>query len=618
MLEASVAQQEEFFRKNLSELQDQHVLELKILNERYIESENKFIEKQKESADELIALHQEISDFKMKNVVGMSKLPASDQQFLLSVQEDNNKLKLRIKELTTENAGLNERFRAAEQLRNMHEVELTKHRTDMNALRKAMQESMQKVLTEAKNEADENDETSGQIEFAKGENGNRQIKAATAEKLVERLTDPRTIDSQFQGAFMLTFRSYIDTSSFLSLLSKRFKEASESSNTPSLSSAQSNQSPIQLRVCNLLKTWIENYWYDFQDNKALQDQLNEFIQMARSYNEKLAQVVRLPFQRKLNNPSEVQERKVSSAPRPKPQLPKALIKRSSNANEASPAGSAAALNSRPVSILSSFSGKLKLGEGHSEDIKFKLMDLEPLEVARQLTMAEYELFQAIRPTEFTDQGWLKADKETRAPNICRMTAWSNHVTRWIVSEIVSVKDDMKKRALVIERVIMLAQHLEKLNNFNGVKEVLAGLQSSAVWRLKKTREGVNIKYLKVFDDLVKLTSNELNFKNLRAKIHASDPPLLPFPGIYQGDLVFLDTCSRNKTESGLVNFAKYQKIASYISELQVYQQTNYNFEVVSEIVDYVRNFKCLTDDEAYADSMICEPRESSQPPRANP
>lgn len=86
-----------------------------------------------------------------------------------------------------------------------------------------------------------------------------------------------------------------------------------------------------------------------------------------------------------------------------------------------------------------------------------------------------------------NQAWMKEDKEIKAPNICAMTKWSNHVTRWVVSEIVSVKD-LKPRAAMFERFIMLAHNLEKLNNFNGVKEILAGLQSSSIYRLKKTKE----------------------------------------------------------------------------------------------------------------------------------
>lgn len=119
---------------------------------------------------------------------------------------------------------------------------------------------------------------------------------------------------------------------------------------------------------------------------------------------------------------------------------------------------------------------------------------------------------------------------------------------------------------------------------------------------------VSSKHLKIFEELNKLASSELNFKLLRAKIHAVDPPLIPFPGVYQGDLVFLDTCSRSTLENGLVNFLKFQKIASYIIELQVYQQTPYNLEGVPEICSYVRNFTLLSDDEAWAASQVCEPR----------
>jgi len=45
------------------------------------------------------------------------------------------------------------------------------------------------------------------------------------------------------------------------------------------------------------------------------------------------------------------------------------------------------------------------------------------------------------------------------------------------------------------------------------------------------------KFLKLYDSILKLVSNELNFKTLRTKIHTADPPLIPFPGIYQSDLV---------------------------------------------------------------------------------
>lgn len=205
---------------------------------------------------------------------------------------------------------------------------------------------------------------------------------------------------------------------------------------------------------------------------------------------------------------------------------------------------------------------------------------------------------------------MKDDKEIRAPNICQMTKWSNHITHWIVSEIVSVKDNLKSRAAIYERVIMLAQHLEKMNNFNGVKEVLAALQSSSVYRLKRTQEAVSGKYTKIYENLMKLTSIEMNFKNLRAKVHASDPPLIPFPGIYQSDLVFMDTCNKSKLDNGLINFMKHQKIASYILELQVYQQTPYNFEYVPEIADYIRSYPVLDENEAYNNSLICEPRGS--------
>lgn len=119
---------------------------------------------------------------------------------------------------------------------------------------------------------------------------------------------------------------------------------------------------------------------------------------------------------------------------------------------------------------------------------------------------------------------------------------------------------------------------------------------------------MSTKYQKKLDELLKLTSSDLNFKNLRNRVHTSDPPLVPFPGVYQGDLVFLDTSSKSRTENGLINFLKYQKIADNIGKLEMYQQKGFNLEMVPEILDYVEKYPALSDDDAYKDSLVCEPR----------
>lgn len=155
---------------------------------------------------------------------------------------------------------------------------------------------MAKVLTEARAEADERDESNGQIFFVRGENGSKQIKGATPEKLIERLTDPAAYDSQFQSTVLLTYRCFIDPNTFLNFMIKRFKE---NLLDPKNNNSQAAGSPIQLRVCNILKSWIEKYWYDFQNDKTLLDNLLAFVESVQRGNEKLAAILTTALESKV-------------------------------------------------------------------------------------------------------------------------------------------------------------------------------------------------------------------------------------------------------------------------------------------------------------------------------
>jgi len=57
-----------------------------------------------------------------------------------------------------------------------------------------------------------------------------------------------------------------------------------------------------------------------------------------------------------------------------------------------------------------------------------ILALDPLEVARQLTIAEFDIYRVIKPFECLNQRWTKKDKEAEAPNILAMIERFNHVT----------------------------------------------------------------------------------------------------------------------------------------------------------------------------------------------
>ncbi len=73
--------------------------------------------------------------------------------------------------------------------------------------------------------------------------------------------------------------------------------------------------------------------------------------------------------------------------------------------------------------------------------------------------------------ELLDLAWMKPDKEAKAPNLLRMTKWSNHVVNWMISEIVMVKDSAKARALIMEKAILIAQVLKIVLDFLEVRDM---------------------------------------------------------------------------------------------------------------------------------------------------
>ena len=187
----------------------------------------------------------------------------------------------------------------------------------------------------------------------------------------------------------------------------------------------------------------------------------------------------------------------------------------------------------------------------------------------------------------------------------------NQVSNWVVTKIV-LTDDLKARVALLSRFIEIANACMQINNYNTAMEIIAGLNSSSVFRLKLTWEALSPSTLSTFNKIKEQLSHDGSYRNLRELLHNRQPPTIPYFGIYLTDLVFADEANPDKiTDHGLINFEKNYLLYKIIKEIQLYQQTPYNFQAVPEIHDYLISAKFLDENETYELSLKCEPRDAS-------
>uniref|UniRef100_T1IPE1 Ras-GEF domain-containing protein n=1 Tax=Strigamia maritima TaxID=126957 RepID=T1IPE1_STRMM len=234
-----------------------------------------------------------------------------------------------------------------------------------------------------------------------------------------------------------------------------------------------------------------------------------------------------------------------------------------------------------------------------------------IDLAENMTYLDHTIFISIRSEEFLNQGWMKIDKMTRAPNITLMHQRFNNMSKLVVSRIID-EPDLAKRVVIIEKWINVADICRCMHNFNGVLQICSALANAAVFRLKKTWEKVSKTSRQINQKLQTLSSAEGRFRNLREALHRSDPPCIPYLGTYLGDLIFIEEGTPNYTDDGLLNFSKMRMIAHVIREIRHLQQTPYKIDTKPEVIKFLldQNLIIRAEDVLYEKSLHLEPRQT--------
>ncbi|XP_034397730.1 ras-specific guanine nucleotide-releasing factor 2 isoform X4 [Cyclopterus lumpus] len=234
--------------------------------------------------------------------------------------------------------------------------------------------------------------------------------------------------------------------------------------------------------------------------------------------------------------------------------------------------------------------------------------LPAMELAEQITLLDHIVFRSIPYEEFLGLGWMKVDKTERTPYIMKTTQHFNDMSNLVASQIMT-HTDVGSRANSIEKWVAVADICRCLNNYNGVLEITSALNRSAIYRLKKTWAKVSKQAKTLMDKLQKTVSTEGRSKNLRETLKNCNPPCVPYLGMYQTDLAFIEEGRPNFTEEGLVNFSKMRMISHIIREIRQFQQTPYRIEHQAKVTQYLLDKTLIMDEETLYDlSLKIEPR----------
>lgn len=226
---------------------------------------------------------------------------------------------------------------------------------------------------------------------------------------------------------------------------------------------------------------------------------------------------------------------------------------------------------------------------------------------------EHKLFSNISPNEFQNLNFTKKDKSF-APNIYIFSQHFNRISKWFLVLFMS-ESTLTGRVEVLKSLIDLATHFYELKNYNGVMETASAWSNSAAFRLRKTWAELPPKYVAKYKAITDLTSIAKNSSALRSALAAAKPPVVPYTGLYQSDLTFLEEGNSTTVQDGaFINWNKCKMQAKILLEIRTRQIVPYMLTPIPWMQDFFANLHVdETDDYFWGRSLEYEPKVSAPP-----
>ena len=244
------------------------------------------------------------------------------------------------------------------------------------------------------------------------------IKQGTLTGLVEHLTRHDKLDACFNDAFLLTYPSFVGAAALLDKLLERFNipPPADLSETEMQRWVEQKQKMIRFRVVNILKNWFGRFWPEPNNEKS-----TGFVRHAHHLVQSSTGIMETPGA---------------------PQLLVVIEQRLQD-------------KSTKLLVPPPISGNAPTPIVPKNLRKIKILDIDATEVARQLTILEYQHYARIKTAECLNKGWQRKSQNEPGTNVNTMILHSNQLASWVGGTILR-QSEIKKRVMLIKHFINIA------------------------------------------------------------------------------------------------------------------------------------------------------------------
>ncbi|KAJ6251629.1 ras guanine nucleotide exchange factor i-related [Anaeramoeba flamelloides] len=387
---------------------------------------------------------------------------------------------------------------------------------------------------------------------------------ANINKLIERLTWEKSLDSNYTRAFLMTYPSFMSAEHLLYKLIERYRVVKKKNQDKA--EFEKNRIKIRIRVVSVLKQWLRD---PAEFNDELLSDIESFIgkEIMAAQPSSAKTLLKLVSKLQLKQSLQLKMEVTQKASPPEPKLPKNIF----NSN-------------------------------------LKLWDVCAEELARQITIHVSKLFTQIHAFELTTQAWNKPKLKYKAINVLKLIYKFNDLVSYYIEKILDC-EGLMERAAIMDKLIQMGDFFLQFNNFDCLIGVVSSVSCSPINRLKFTKDEVSSRSWDIFEDLEEVTSEDHSYRNYRDALAQAENPIIPYIGMYLTDLTFIMDGNQDHI-NGLINFAKRKMLFLTIDKIQSFQMgCYYTFTEIAQIqklIDQITPKK--TENQYYDMSVLREPR----------